>query len=95
MDNKDFLLCDILMTLPKETWLDVADDLNKGTAAIAKFLFVMDREGEGLKDAKEFIAEMHLAIQAMWIISELSDRIKVFVSTDLPRFPGRKGGDTE
>lgn len=92
MDNNEFSRCQILTVLPKKTWLEVADDLREASLPIAKCLLLKDHEGHGLQDAKEFLSEMDLAIQAMWMIAEIADKIKVLVSTDLPRWPWKKEG---
>lgn len=83
MDN---FKIEIGQALPKETWLNVRDDLQEAFALFAESLRRLNYEGRGKQDADEFLAEAQLAIQAMTYVAEFAaDKCRIVVLPDPSR----------
>lgn len=77
---------EIGQALPKETWLNVRDDLSEAFVYFGEYLKQINFEGKGEQDKEEFLAEAQLAIQAMTYVAEFaSDKCRIVVLPDSSR----------
>lgn len=82
----DITKIEVGQALPPETWLAVRNDLAQAFPLFAEMLRQMNYEGKGEQDAKEFMAEAMLAIQALTYVGEFaSDKCRIIV------LPGKDG----
>lgn len=74
---------EIGQSLPRETWLAVRDDLAQTFPVIAEILRMINYEGKGEQDKREFLAEAQLALQALTYVGEFAaDKCRIIVLPD-------------
>lgn len=71
---------EIGQSLPRETWLAVRDDLAQAFPFFGEYLRLINYQGMGEQDRDEFLAEAHLALQALTYVGEFaSDKCRIIV----------------
>lgn len=85
MDNTKI---EVGYALPKERWLEAADNLQTVGASIAEILKAIDPEGRGEQDAQDWLTDVSLACTALIYVAELAaDKCRI-----IP-LPESKGGN--
>lgn len=58
--------------LPKEVWMEAAENLSQVAGLIATLLVSENYEGKGKQDADDFLIDMQLAVMAMQYVAEFA-----------------------
>ena len=56
-------------SLPKERWMEAAENLEKAFPVFARRMELLNHDGKGKQDAEEFMADAILAIIAMRFVA--------------------------
>ena len=79
---------EIGQALTKEQWLNARDDLAEAFPLIAEILRRLNNDGLGEQDARTFLAEAQLALQAMTYVGNFAtDKCRRIV------LPNQRGGE--
>lgn len=79
---------EIGQALTKEQWLNARDDLAEAFPLIAEILRRLNNDGLGEQDARTFLAEAQLALQAMTYVGNFAtDKCRIIV------LPNKRGGE--
>ena len=63
---------DKAIVLAKEEWLDRIENLKMAADVIARILLLIDGDGKGEEDAREFMSDIVCAITAMHYVAEFA-----------------------